>query len=122
MNEKEAIKNIKNNYNLNSNVERYGKAINEVGLWESEKVIFKKYIKPEHKILDLGCGAGRTTINLYKMGHQNIIGLDLSDELIKYGNEYCKKNNLEVNLIIGNAMNLEYEKTVLTRLFFPIMV
>lgn len=56
----------KKEYNHKSNIKRYTEAIDQVGLWESEKIIFNKYINFNDKILDLGCGAGRTTINLYK--------------------------------------------------------
>lgn len=56
----------KKEYNQESNIKRYTESIDEVGLWESEKIVFNKYINFNDKILDLGCGAGRTTINLYK--------------------------------------------------------
>lgn len=98
----------KNQYNLDANVERYSRAIEKVGLWNSEKIIFQKYIKEESKILDLGCGAGRTTINLYKNGFTNIIGLDIADKLIEFANHYSKKNNLDIKFVVGDATNLEY--------------
>lgn len=107
MNNKD-IDEVRKNYNLYKNVKRYGNAIDEVGLWESEKIIFNKYIKLEDRILDIGCGAGRTTINLYKNGYKNIEGLDLSEELIKYANNYCNKFKLDIKFIVGNAMDLQY--------------
>ena len=78
------IKYTKDFYDQDYNINRYGEAVDEVGLWKSEKIIFNKYINKDNKILDLGCGAGRTTINLYKSGYKNIIGLDLSTNLIQY--------------------------------------
>lgn len=103
------IKYTKDFYDQDYNVKRYGEAIDEVGLWESEKIVFDKYINKDDKILDLGCGAGRTTINLYKKGYKNIIGLDLSTNLIDYANNYIDENNLDINFVVGDATNLDYQ-------------
>jgi len=102
------IKSAKEFYEIETNVQRYGKAIDEVGLWNSEKIIFNKYISKTDKILDLGCGAGRTTINLFKAGFKNIIGLDISSPLIDYANDYINKNNLDIEFIKGDATDLPY--------------
>lgn len=103
------IKYTKDFYNQDYNIKRYGEAIDEVGLWKSEEIIFNKYINKNDVILDLGCGAGRTTINLYKAGYKNITGLDLSTNLIDYANNYIKENNLNINLVVGDATKLNYE-------------
>lgn len=104
----EDIKYTKNFYDQDYNIKRYGEAIDEVGLWKSEKIIFDKYINKTDKILDIGCGAGRTTINLYKNGYKNIIGLDLSTNLIDYAKNYIKNNNLNIDFVVGDATNLKY--------------
>lgn len=41
---KKEIKEVKNFYNLDCNIKRYGDCIDKVGLWESEKIIYSKYI------------------------------------------------------------------------------
>jgi len=72
----------------------------EYRLWDSEiRFIFKavqdlKLKISEIKILDLGCGAGRTTIPLHGMGF-DVTGLDISKNLIDKLN---KKNHLQLNL------------------------
>lgn len=96
-------------YNTDAGFKKYTDAITSVGLWESEKKIINKYIKKDAKILDLGCGAGRTTFGLYRDGYNNIIGLDLCERLINYANDYNKKNDLAIEFIVGDSCNIEYD-------------
>ncbi len=98
-----------NQYNLDANIKRYGNAIDNIGLWNSEKIIFSKYINKTDKILDLGCGAGRTTINLYRNGYQNIIGLDIANKLIEYAKNYSLSKGLSIDFVVGDATNLNYD-------------
>lgn len=100
--------NEKDFYNKQENIKRYGEAIDQVGLWDSEKIIFHKYINKNYKILDIGCGAGRTTINLFKEGYSSITGLDVADNLIDYARNYCYENHLDINFILGDATKLEF--------------
>lgn len=97
-------------YNSKNNQIHYTYAIDNVGLWESEKILIEKYISKDAKILDLGCGAGRTTINLYRLGYKDIIGLDYSEKLIESANEYCNNNNLDIKFVYGDATNLSMYK------------
>ncbi len=47
--------------------------------------LLKKYFSIDGKILDYGCGYGRTVTQLIQLGYKNIIGYDTSKELIKRG-------------------------------------
>jgi len=53
---------------------------NKYYLKPTEKYLINKYLFKNNKILDLGCGAGRTTIPLSKKF--NVIGVDISETLI----------------------------------------
>ena len=55
---------IRKSFTTEKTVSDYTKAVKEIGLWESEKMMIKRYFNPEDRILDIGCGAGRTTIGL----------------------------------------------------------
>lgn len=51
-------------------------------LWEHERQLITTYLPPPPaKILDVGCGGGRTTACLAEMGHQ-VTAIDLSEKLI----------------------------------------
>ena len=71
---------VKNSYK--NAISNYTNAIINIGLWKSEEYIFNKYFKKDKMILDIGCGTGRTTFGLYEMGYTNIVGLDLSEDML----------------------------------------
>jgi ubiquinone/menaquinone biosynthesis C-methylase UbiE len=42
-----------------------------------------RYLKPDARILDCGCGYGRTLIELTNSGYQNILGVDFSQAMLQ---------------------------------------
>ena len=78
-----------------------------IGLWESEKIFITKYFSKEGKILDLGCGAGRTTIGLFKLGYKDLIGVDLTPSMIEEAMKNSSKAGIKVQFEIGDACNLK---------------
>jgi len=61
-------------------------------------------LKPEDKILEIGCGIGTVVYELSKKGH-DIIGIDISSEAIEYGrNKY-----VDIHLEVQAAETLPYE-------------
>jgi SAM-dependent methyltransferase len=57
---------------------------NKHGFIKVEKIVLDRFLpkRTSLKILDAGCGSGRTSIELNKMGHM-ICGVDISYELLK---------------------------------------
>lgn len=100
---------IRETYNRVEIQKTYTEAVYKVGLWRSEKIMFDKYLSKNDRILDLGCGAGRTTINMFKNGYKDIIGLDISDKFIEFAKEYCSKNSLDIQFINGDATKLSFD-------------
>jgi len=87
---------IRKSFTTEKTVSDYTGAVREIGLWESEKMMIEKYFKPEDRILDIGCGAGRTTIGLYKLGYYLLEGLDLSEAMIVQARRISKELNLSL--------------------------
>lgn len=57
-----------------------------VDLLPPEQKLFPKYIKDGNAVLDLGCGAGRTTLHIHAITDQ-VIGTDISEVMIETAQE-----------------------------------
>ncbi len=59
------------------------------------------------KILDVGCGTGRHSIELSKRGY-NVTGIDLSDNLLEKARKKAKERNLEIKFLQHDARELPF--------------
>lgn len=59
------------------------------------------------KIIDIGCGTGRHTIELTQRGYQ-VTGLDLSDSMLEKARKKASKQNLSINFYQGDARKLPF--------------
>lgn len=97
---------------------QYKDAVDKVGLWGSEKIVFEEFVGRDKKILDVGCGAGRTTFGLYKLGYKNIVGVDLCEDFIKFAKNYAKNNNFNINFQTEDATKLNFPEHSFDVVFF----
>jgi ubiquinone/menaquinone biosynthesis C-methylase UbiE len=81
------------------------------------------------KVLDLGCGSGRTAIPFARAGH-SVTGVDLSKDMLKEGRSKIKAVHPEINanitLIEGDARILDlrrtFDYTVIGGLTIPLLL
>jgi 2-polyprenyl-3-methyl-5-hydroxy-6-metoxy-1,4-benzoquinol methylase len=59
------------------------------------------------KILDVGCGTGRHTIELTKRGY-SVTGIDLSETQLKRAKEKAESNNLKIDFQQQDARNMTF--------------
>jgi ubiquinone/menaquinone biosynthesis C-methylase UbiE len=71
-------------------------------------------LKPGDRVLDLGCGAGWASRLLAEQvagGERpgKVIGLDVSDEMIRRARAHCKEND-NIMFVVGSAQELPWEE------------
>ena len=109
---------IRKSFTTEKTVSDYTRAVKEIGLWESEKIMIKKYFNPENRILDIGCGAGRTTIGLYRLGYHLAEGLDLSEAIIAQARRISKELNYNITFRVGDAAYSDYDDETFSAALF----
>lgn len=96
--------------NANANEINYVKALSRPStieaysnwneLSETEHLLLERFVKPNSKIIDLGCGTGRV-VKTIKPKTTNYIGIDCSIEMI----DTAKKLNPEYKFICDDILN-----------------
>ena len=78
--------------------------------WKKEIVTISKPLEPR-RILDVATGTADIAIALTKIPNCEIIGMDLSSNMLKFGDEKIKELDLNevVKLEVGDVENLKYE-------------
>ncbi len=81
------------------------------GLKATKKLLDNLEIDRNTKVLDIACGKGSTAFYLAEKYGCSVVGIDISEELIKEAKDACKKKSLsnKVKFVVGNAMDLPFE-------------
>jgi 2-polyprenyl-3-methyl-5-hydroxy-6-metoxy-1,4-benzoquinol methylase len=61
------------------------------------------------KILDVGCGTGRHSIELTARGYKTV-GIDLSESMLQKAKEKAKAKNIDIEVLRFDARNLPFDK------------
>lgn len=83
------------------------------GLHETTQLCMKqlnKYVKPDTKILDVGCGSGILSIIALKMGAESAVGIDIDENATVATKENLETNNIPLDkceVITGNILEDE---------------
>jgi len=85
-------------------VEKYAEEVYREGLFDGEELVLDKYFLDEGAtVLDLGCGAGRTTKPLAERGF-DVVGVDKSEEMVAAAREI----HTELDFRVGDATALSF--------------
>ena len=100
---------ILNYFSDSSVLEHYQEATEQVGLWDSEKIVFSKtFPDPDLNLLELGCGTGRISFGLWKRGYTNLMASDFSKPMIKRARILDKKLKTEITFQVEDATALSF--------------
>ncbi|TDV24089.1 ubiquinone/menaquinone biosynthesis C-methylase UbiE [Mycoplasmopsis mustelae] len=113
-------KQAKTVFETDSVIVKYTLAITEVGLWKSEQdLILKYFLNKQANLLDLGCGAGRSSFNLENLGYKNIYAIDISKKMIDTARLIQKQiHNSKIVFENMDASNLKYPNAHFNYAFF----
>jgi ubiquinone/menaquinone biosynthesis C-methylase UbiE len=81
----------------------------------TEKTIRLMDLRPEERILDLGCGSGWATRLLARMAGKappdssQVVGVDISDEMIRQARDDSKEFD-KVTFVVGSAAQIPWEE------------
>lgn len=72
----------------------------------------EKYVKPESKVFDIGCGSGILAIAAAKLGAKDVLAVDLDEVAVKVSKENIELNKVagSVNALHGNLMEVVKDK------------
>jgi len=74
---------VRADFNDMTAVLHYTRAAHELGLWESERLLIERFFTDENaSLLEAGCGAGRVTMGLWKLGFHRLTAFDFAEELV----------------------------------------
>ncbi len=81
------------------------------GLKATKKLLNSMEIDSKTKVLDIACGKGSTAFYLAEKYGCQVVGIDISEELIGEANKTCKKKHLtdRVKFLVGNAMDMPFD-------------
>lgn len=83
-------------------------------LFGAEETVFDEHFtRPGARVLDLGCGAGRTTRELAERG-MDVTGVDISEEMIERGRALFE----QLDLRVGDATDLAFDDETFDYAFF----
>ena len=78
-----------------------------VGLWPAEEIVVLDHMPDNARVLDIGCGAGRTTVALAELG-LDVVGIDMSEAMIEAAREQARMARVDVTLQVMDAMTLDF--------------
>jgi len=78
----------------------------------------KTYIFEKCKLIDLGCGAGKQSFVAEKLGAE-VVGIDCSEEAIKFANHIKKEINSNCHFAIGDYTGTLLKKNAFDIAIFP---
>ncbi len=73
------------------------------------KVLERVHVRGDERVMDAGCGSGRLTAKLLeRLPHGEVVGVDLSQNMLQQAAEHLKDFNGRAKLVRGDLANLPF--------------
>lgn len=72
-------------------------------LLPEEETLLRRYLKPGHRLLDVGCGAGREAIAFARSG-LDIVGIDIAAAMIARARDSARAAGLAIEFTVGEPL------------------
>jgi len=86
-----------------------------------DHIIKKLNLKPNQRVLDIGCGWGTLAIDIAKKTQCEVVGITLSENQLKYAKQKAKEmnleNQLEFRLVDYRQLNEKFDRVVSVGMF-----
>lgn len=86
----------KRKYDTDEMVSYFQKLTSNVGTLLSEKILLSRYLKSKRRILDIGCGTGRS-INFFQAQGCDVLGIDISPNMIRQAKKNFPKDKFLID-------------------------
>jgi SAM-dependent methyltransferase len=100
---------VRADFNSVESVLHYGRSVERVGLWASERAMLARYFpRKTARLLEAGCGTGRATLGLAELGFRRIVGFDFAEELLGHARDLvAQKRVAGIKFLQADATKLE---------------
>jgi ubiquinone/menaquinone biosynthesis C-methylase UbiE len=89
-------------------VQKQYAAMTRQGLWASEQRLIQQYFPAKGRIIDIGCGSGRTSFGLARMGYQ-VTAVDVTPAMITTALALQKEYRTQIAFCVGDATHLAHQ-------------
>ncbi len=74
---------VRARFNAFASILYYTRAAHSLGLWRSERELIEAWLPDrDTPLVEAGCGAGRVTIGLWRLGYRRVAAFDFAEELL----------------------------------------
>ncbi|HEY5078476.1 MAG TPA: class I SAM-dependent methyltransferase [Opitutaceae bacterium] len=100
---------VRERFNAIPSVLYYTRAAHSLGIWKSERLLIERHFPDrETPLVEAGCGAGRVTLALWRMGHRRITAFDFADELLDQARSLASEKGANaISFLCADATKVE---------------
>jgi ubiquinone/menaquinone biosynthesis C-methylase UbiE len=100
---------VRESFNDIPSVLYYTRAAHFLGLWASERLLIDRFFPDKDMdLLEAGCGAGRVSMGLWRLGYKSITAFDFADELLDQARSLAaEKGATDIAFTVADATKVD---------------